>query len=225
MPINEVLAFGGSFAMPCCFYLLLIPVGLFIGAVFSFIIGIKQKSTVKTKILRIIPFGFLIFLMLAIWHIIYMVSVNRDNNDYWKARGTVNSFTFKREDYRMPLEYPYELKISNFDKLGNICPWWDAAPERYKPHKRGCYIVVDIKEYFKFGSYVVGLTESSYVSYNAFIFNCKNGELQTFDQDELFLEALKAIGINGKNEFIEPLTQWELFWSDSKNWKNKQVPE
>ncbi len=184
----------------------LTPIGVVIGAILSFVVPVlyyEIRRTPPEKRRRGLLFhcGFtVVFAMLfapsVCGLLFFLASVGSD--DYWNYEG---AFDY----YRMPLEPPYQLSMTDTLDDAGIFKWKERSG-----------IVWNITKYEKRGPLIAGFREEERTSREPpwFLFDCRNGKAFKF-VDEKSLNRACA-----ENGFAPPLTMrsirenWDSYWKD-----------
>lgn len=187
---------------------IVVPICLSVGVLISFS-GIPLIYKMRKKVCPIgflrksllsVFFGvFFVFLFLAV--IAGLESIHA--KDYWKYAGAYDS-------YRMPLEYPYELRMIDDINDARLNSW---AEEDGKVSKD----ISGITAYYKRDNLVVGEYVSSkwdsWAQTSWFTFDCNTGQVEEFSRKEDYLEGIKNLGFEKEPNLLTVRENWEKYWS------------
>lgn len=213
---------GRAFAILICFCLFLLLVSFCAGTLFSFLL-LRKKAYLGGKIAYSLMLGAMIFVFLLIATGYLMHREENLSFDYWRHKGTYAWLTLSYEDYRVPLEYPYELYRGKGSDSADIRGWWDAFSDEEEEKRR--IIILNVLSLYKHNSLVVG--EYSTATYGTepdgwFIFDCKDGSKILYENKGEFLDALREVGAPAELRLTPVKLAWKEFWADSSNWKGKE---
>jgi hypothetical protein len=184
----------------------LTPIGIVIGVILSFVAPllyyeIRRTPAEKRKRGLVFHCGFaVVFAALFAPSVCALVAFlsSIGVNDYWNYEG---AFDY----WRMPLEPPYQLSMIDTLDEASILKWKD-----------GLVIVSCITKYEKRGPLIAGFREGERISREPawFLFDCRNGEVSRFADEESLNKACTESG------FAPPLIMrsiqenWDSYWED-----------
>lgn len=183
------------------------PVGLLVGAIIMFVgiplcyrfrnippserrIGFKAKSGLTV---------FFAFLFVLIMCGLNIYDMKKYANDYWKSQGGWGH-------WRIPLEEPYEFYMIDTMELGSIGIWRESIP-----------IINDVTDYEKHGNLIAGRTlkgrsDKSEIDQIWFLFDCKSGNLKTFESLEQLQKAWRKSGSDRSLNMKTVRDHWYKYW-------------
>ena len=127
----------------------------------------------------------------------------RLSKDYWNYPGAYDW-------YRMPLEYPYELRMIDDINDARLDSW---AKEDGTPSED----VLDIRRYYKQGNLVVGQCVSQRMDSppqtSWFTFDCSTGQAEKFIEREDYLESIRVLGFKKEPKLLTVRENWNDYWS------------
>ncbi|NLH18336.1 MAG: hypothetical protein GX455_17310 [Phycisphaerae bacterium] len=206
---------GYMMAIVLAYCFLLFVLSLCAGTAVSF--RLYHRISLGDRIIRsfLLGFGFFIFLLVSLGAL--MAREADRSHDYWRHRGYYFWPILSYSNYRIPLEYPYEIYWGKGWDGANIQSSDKQVGQRYC----GLIYVISIH---KQGSVVLGEYSSSSQTTKPetwFIFNCKNGQSALFDDKEKFLKAAEEFGAPTDMKFVPVKQAWKQFWAKGSNWKQK----
>jgi len=185
---------------------ILIPICLIGGVVLSFLIvplffASLRGSSVGGFFLKILDVPiFAAFLFVLFWAAVLAVERNAAK-DYWNYRGAYDW-------YRMPLEYPYELRMIDGIDNAYLASFSQEAGVAGKDISR-------IRRYYKQGSLVLGQCDDFYREERSqpswFIFDCNTGRAETFTKKEEYLRAINKYGFEKEPRLPTVKANWDSF--------------
>jgi len=121
------------------------------------------------------------------------------SNNYWEYDGC-------GDFWRMPLEPPYQLEMINSLDEASIGEW-----KSNKWHLGG------VTQYVKQGNIVAGRFSNSFgekTMSGFFLFDCKTGRLERFDEEKAFNSACADWGLPQPVTLKSVKENWGLYWDD-----------
>jgi hypothetical protein len=206
---------GYMMAVVLGYCLLLFFVSLCAGTVLSF--RLNRQISLGVKIVRSILLGFGIFIFLLFALGILMLREADRSHDYWRHRGYFIWPILSYSDYRIPLEYPYELYWGE----GWVGAQIQSSDKQAGQPYSGIRNVLSLRRVHSFvlGEYSTSDSDAKPDAW--FIFDCKNGRGTLFDDKATFWIAAEDIGVPTGSMFYPIKKVWKQFWANGSNWKRK----
>ncbi|UCG46978.1 MAG: hypothetical protein JSU94_15945 [Phycisphaerales bacterium] len=189
----------------------LIPICLIGGVLLSFLVvplfcPRLRESSVVGFFLKILDVPILAaFLFILFWAVVLVVERNAAK-DYWNYQGAYDW-------YRMPLEYPYELRMIDSIDNAYLASFSAEAGVASKDISR-------IRRYYKEGFLVLGQCDDSCRAEPCrpswFIFACNTGQVETFSKKEEYLQRIEKYGFEKEPELLTVKENWGSFWARKK---------
>jgi hypothetical protein len=186
----------------CFWSVVLIPIGLLLGAIIGFgIVPLTQRilgnKAIKPRPASSFTIGGCITVLTCLLFVPTMVYLGvyimeKDLDDYWKSTGAWDW-------WRMPLEYPYELIAVGNKDMGSIMEW-----------ETGTQYVFGVTEFYKSGNLIAGKA-SSYQGH-LFVFDCSNGIVVWYENETEFRDALVDFGLGREPVMLTVEENMDLYW-------------